>query len=80
MRGEGEIVQLGLLDPAQVGVELHGRRIVYTLGLDGREHGPDDVLHIRAMPGIDGLRGLSPITQCRLALELSSNLQASARA
>jgi HK97 family phage portal protein len=60
-------------------VELRGRRVVYTLGLDRREHGPDDVLHIKAMPGIDGLRGLSPITQCRLALELSSNLQASAR-
>jgi HK97 family phage portal protein len=27
----------------------------------------------------DGLRGLSPITQCRLALELSSNLQTHAR-
>ncbi len=31
------------------------------------------------MPGIDGLRGLSPVQQCLLALELSSNLQASAR-
>ena len=78
-RSEGEIVQLGLLDPAQVQVELRGRRIVYTLGLDRREHGPEDVLHIKAMPGVDGLRGLSPVTQCRLALELSSNLQASAR-
>ena len=76
-RGDGEIVQLGLLDPAAVGVELRGRRIVYVL--DGRDHGPEDVLHIKAMPNIDGLRGLSPVTQARLAIELSSNLQTQAR-
>jgi HK97 family phage portal protein len=78
-RSEGEIVQLGLLDPATVDVELRGRRIVYRLMAPGSEHGPEDVLHIKAMPGIDGLRGLSPVTQARLALELSSKLQASAR-
>src|SRR4051812_4055681 len=78
-RADGEIVQFGLLDPAQVDVELRGRRIVYRLMSTGGEHGPADVLHIKAMPGIDGLRGLSPVQQCRLALELSSNLQASAR-
>lgn len=74
---DGEIVQLGLLDPTQVIVELHGQRIVYRLGQDAGEYGPADILHVKAMSA-DGLRGLSPIKQCRLALNLSSNLQASA--
>jgi HK97 family phage portal protein len=74
-RSQGEIVQLGLLDPYQVQPELRGQRIVYVLTLDGRrsEHGPEDVLHIKAM-GSDGLVGLSPVAQCRLALSLSANL------
>jgi HK97 family phage portal protein len=42
------------------------------------EHGPEDVLHIKAMSA-DGLVGLSPVTQARLALSLSSNLQEHAR-
>src|SRR5829696_664674 len=43
------------------------------------EHGPDDILHIKGM-SVDGLRGLSPVAQCRIALGLSSSLQASAKA
>jgi HK97 family phage portal protein len=79
-RSDGEIVQLGLLPPDSVGVELRGQRIVYILDtLHGRtEHGPEDILHIKAM-SLDGLRGLSPVTQCRVALGLSSSLQESAR-
>jgi HK97 family phage portal protein len=79
-RADGEIVQLGLLDPTQVRVELNGQRIVYTLARrEGvSEHGPEDVLHIKAMSA-DGLTGLSPVTQCRLALSLSSNLQEHAK-
>jgi HK97 family phage portal protein len=42
------------------------------------EVGPEDVLHIKGM-SMDGLRGLSPVTQCRIALGLSSSLQESAR-
>jgi len=80
-RSEGTIVQLGLLHPERVAVELRGQRIVYTLTDDrGRqtEHSTDDVLHIKGMSS-DGLRGLSPVAQCRLALSLSSNLQEHAR-
>jgi HK97 family phage portal protein len=78
--GDGEIAQLGLISPESVQVELRGQRIVYLLDtLQGRtEHGPEDILHIKGM-SIDGLRGLSPVTQCRIALGLSSSLQESAR-
>jgi HK97 family phage portal protein len=80
-RADGEIVQLGLLPPDSVQVELRGRRIVYLLDtVKGRTaHGPDDILHIKAMSA-DGLRGMSPVTQCRVALGLSSSLQQSAKA
>lgn len=79
-RSDGEIVQLALISPDSVHVELRGQRIVYILDtLHGRvEVGPSDILHIKAM-SLDGLRGLSPVTQCRVALGLSSSLQESAR-
>ena len=79
-RSDRSIIQLGLLHPERVAVELRGQRIVYTLSNNGRqtEHGPEDVLHIKGMSS-DGLRGLSPVAQCRLALSLSSNLQEHAR-
>ena len=79
-RSDGEIVQLALISPESIQVELHGQRIVYTLDtLKGRtEHGPDDILHVKGM-SLDGLRGLSPVTQCRVALGLSSSLQQSAK-
>jgi HK97 family phage portal protein len=68
---------LALLHPDRLQVELRGQRIVYTL--DGQsEHGPEDVLHVKAM-SCDGLRGLSPVAQCRLALSLNSNLQEHAK-
>jgi HK97 family phage portal protein len=78
--GDGAIVQLGLLDPQCVEVELRGQTVVYTITLNGRrsEHGPDDILHIKGMSA-DGLRGLSPIGQCATALGLSSSLQQSAK-
>ena len=79
-RADGEIVQLGLISPDSVQVELRGQRIVYTIDtLHGRvEVGPSDILHVKAM-STDGLRGMSPVTQCRTALGLSSSLQESAR-
>ncbi len=82
---DGEIVQLGCLYPSQVRVELRGNVITYILSrTDGVfELGLSDVLHIKAMssdgPGANGLLGLSPVAQCRLALSLSANLQESAR-
>jgi HK97 family phage portal protein len=77
---DGEIAQLGLIHPEHVQVELKGQRVVYTLDtLKARtEHGPQDILHIKGM-SVDGLRGLSPVTQCRTALGLSSSLQVSAK-
>jgi HK97 family phage portal protein len=77
---DGEIAQLGLISPESIQVELRGQRIVYLLDtVKGRtEHGPDDILHIKAMSA-DGLRGMSPVTQCRIALGLSSSLQQSAK-
>ena len=35
---------------------------------------------MKGMTGADGLRGLSPVTACRLALQLSAGLQAEATA
>ncbi len=80
-RADNEIVQLGLISPESVQVELRGRRIVYSLDtVHGRtEHGPEDILHVKGM-SVDGLRGLSPVAQCRVALGLSSSLQVSAKA
>jgi len=79
-RSDREIVQLGLLDPTQVQVALDGRRILYTITTAGRrsEHGPEDILHIKALSA-DGLRGMSPVTQCRTALGLNESLRESSR-
>lgn len=80
-RADGEIVQLGLIPPGSVEVELRGQRVVYALNTarGQTEHGVEDVVHLKGM-SLDGLRGLSPVEQCRVALGLSSSLQASARA
>jgi HK97 family phage portal protein len=77
---DGEIAQLVLISPTLLQVELRGQRIVYVLDTaKGRtEHGPEDILHIKGMSA-DGLRGVSPVTQCATALGLSSALQRSAK-
>jgi HK97 family phage portal protein len=79
-RSEGEIVQLGLLNPEQVTVELKGQRVIYTISrTEGvSEHGPEDILHLKAM-GSTGVTGLSPVQQARLTLSLSANLQEHAK-
>ena len=80
-RVDGEIVSLSLLPPDTVQVLLRGEEIVFQVWLPNQDttfFGPADVLHIKAMGGLDlGLRGLSPVTQARLALTLSANLQES---
>jgi HK97 family phage portal protein len=81
-RVNGEIVSLSLLPPDTVQVILRGQQIIYQLWLPNQDttfFGPEDVLHIKAMTGTDGLVGLSPVTQARLALTLSANLQESSR-
>jgi HK97 family phage portal protein len=76
-KADCEIVQLGLIHPDRVQVDLRGQRVVYTL--DARtEHGPDDILHIKAM-SLDGVRGMSPVAQCRTALGLNESLRESSR-
>lgn len=79
-KADGEIVQLGLIHPDSVQVEMKGQTIIYTLSLrTGQvDVGPDDVCHIKGL-SVDGLRGLSPVRQCRTALGLASSLQQSAK-
>jgi HK97 family phage portal protein len=71
---DGQVVQLGLLDPCRVQVELKRGEPRYTLtspqGLT-TEHGTDDILHVRAL-STDGLLGLSPIGQCQVAMRVAA--------
>ncbi len=73
---EGKVEQLALLHPDRVTPELRAGVPVYTVN-DGRgrqsEHGVDDIIHVRAL-STDGLVGLSPVRQCRIALGLSQSL------
>lgn len=74
--GDGEIVQLGLLPPDRVQVELVRGEPVYTLTHDTGEqtrHGTEDVLHFKGL-SMDGIVGLSPIAQAREALGLAGAL------
>ena len=71
---DGQVEQLGLLDPDRVQVELKRGEPRYTLtnpqGLM-TEHGVDDILHVRAL-STDGLLGLSPIRQCQVAMRVAA--------
>lgn len=72
----GRVDQLALLAPERVRPEIKGGRPRYTLtGLQGEQsvHGTDDIIHIKALT-TDGLVGLSPVRQCRVALGLSQQL------
>jgi HK97 family phage portal protein len=73
---DGRLEQLGMLHPDRVTVELKGGQPLYTVtGPKGEQskHGPDDIVHIRALSS-DGLIGLSPIKQCKLAVSLSEGM------
>jgi HK97 family phage portal protein len=73
---DGQITQLALLEPARVAPEIKAGRPVYTVtGQKGERsvHGPEDIIHIRAL-STDGLVGISPVRQCRVALGLCSQL------
>jgi HK97 family phage portal protein len=72
----GQVDQLALLHPERVVPELRGGRPVYTVldGQGGRTvHTVDDITHIKGL-STDGLVGLSPVRQCRVALGLSQTL------
>jgi HK97 family phage portal protein len=68
---DGRLEQLGCLDPQNVTVELVAGMPRYTVTdpKTGRQsiHGTDDITHVRAL-GTDGLVGLSPLKECRLAV------------
>jgi HK97 family phage portal protein len=70
---EGRVEQLLPIAPDRVTVERRAGRIVFKVADElGHisEHGFDDVIHVRSL-STDGLIGLSPIRQMRLALELN---------
>jgi HK97 family phage portal protein len=73
----GQVDQIAMLHPERVVPELRAGRPIYAVldGQGGRTvHGVDDITHIKAL-SIDGLVGLSPVRQCRIALGLSQTLQ-----
>jgi HK97 family phage portal protein len=77
-RGEtGVIEQLGCLHPDYVQVEIRAGMPDYTVTdpKTGRQshHGTDDIVHVKGV-STDGLVGLSPITQARMAVSLSKGL------
>lgn len=76
-RKAGRVTELGLLDPARVTVEVKGGRPLYTLHRSDGE--PQtlttrDVIHVRTALSVDGITGLSPIKQARVALGLARSL------
>lgn len=75
-RQAGRIEQLGLLAPDRVQVAVEAGRPVYTVTHTSggqTRHGVDDVVHVKAL-STDGLVGLSPVRQCRVALGLAGQL------
>jgi HK97 family phage portal protein len=80
---DGRLEQLSCLDPPQVEVELvaGSPRYKVTDPKTGREtyHGTDDILHVRAL-STDGLVGLSPLKNCRLAVDYAKGMSESAAA
>jgi HK97 family phage portal protein len=73
----GRVDALALLHPDRVRPEIVAGRPRYVVtGPKGERstHGVEDVLHVRAPLSLDGLTGLSPIKQCRVALGLAEGL------
>src|SRR5919106_1553238 len=65
-----------MIHPDRVAVELKAGRPRYTVtGTTGEQTtaSVDDLIHIRAL-STDGLLGLSPIKQCRMAVSLADGL------
>jgi HK97 family phage portal protein len=75
--GEGEVQQLGLLSPERVGVRIVGGLPLYDITRENGDRqtvGHHDVVHVRSNLSIDGIMGLSPVSQAREALGLSRAL------
>lgn len=78
--GNGRVEQLLTIPPDRVTVERRRGRIVFTVADEaGRisERSLKDVVHVKAL-STDGLAGLSPIRQMRLALELNGAVREAA--
>ncbi len=75
LRGGGDIEQLALAHPDRVRVRVEGGRRTYEINWNNRYQTATtaDVVHVRGM-SLDGLTGLSPIKQARVALGLSRDL------
>jgi HK97 family phage portal protein len=74
--GDGRVEQLAMIHPDRVAVELKAGRPRYTVtGPTGEraDASVDDLVHIRAL-STDGLLGLSPIKQARMAVSLADGL------
>lgn len=79
--GDGQVAQLGILDPQAVEVRVERGDLVYLLMTrDGVARLTErDVCHVRApLPDPSGLRGLSPIRACAQTLGLARSLAAHA--
>ncbi len=75
--GDGQVAQLGLLDPHAVDVRVErGDLTYYLMTKDGVARLTErDVCHVRAaLPDPSGLRGLSPIRACAQTLGLARSL------
>jgi len=64
----GELLELIMLDPGSVSLDVQGARPFYKTQAYG-DLALEDVFHIRA-PGLSGLWGESPISLCRTSLEV----------
>ena len=64
----GELLELILLEPESVSLDVNGQEPVYKTRAYG-DLSPDQVFHLRA-PSLTGLWGESPVSLCRTSLQL----------
>jgi HK97 family phage portal protein len=73
-RHGGQPRELIRLAPSRVSVELDSQTSEPVYRLDGQVIDRRDVLHIQA-PSVDGVKGTSPVLQCRDAIGLALTMQ-----
>jgi HK97 family phage portal protein len=74
--GDGRAQQLGLISPETVAVRVLGGVPFYDITVNGTVQTVTDrdVIHVRSNMSLDGVMGLSPVSQSREALGLSRAL------
>ena len=70
----GQVSQLGLLDPSQMTVQVHGGEPIYRYARIEGDLTRRDILHIKGF-SVDGVYGVSPIGQARQTLGLGLALE-----